>query len=239
MSHPVLIDFFCKAGGASMGYHRAGFRVIGVDKDPQPNYPFQFVRGDAIDLFDEMVWIYRPAAVAGSPPCWKHSRLRTRTQREYADFIPQFREKCRASGLPYVIENVEGAPLIDPILICGSMLRNARGELPIIDDLLLKRHRLFESNLPLEPPAADLCQIGKRAGWWRAFIDVHGGGGQRETRLPDGRRSCHGNKASESEAARLMGIDWMTAEEKNQAIPPVYTEYVGRALTAHLSGQPR
>lgn len=221
-SEPVLIDFFCKAGGASVGYHRAGFRVIGVDKDPQPNYPFEFVRGDAIDLFDDLVRWYRPAAVAGSPPCQKHSRLRTRTQRDYPDFIEPFRAKCRASSLPYVIENVEGAPLISPVVMCGSMVGRPR-----VDGLLFKRHRLFECNFQCPTPPDD-CR-------GELTINVHGGGGYRERRGPNGERIGHGNKASAAEAALLLGIDWMTVDEMNEAIPPTYTKHIGGRLREHLS----
>lgn len=238
--NPVLIDFFCKAGGASMGYHRAGFRVIGVDLEPQPNYPFEFVQGDAIDLFDELVWTYQPAIVVGSPPCQKHSRLRTRTQRDYPDFIEPFRAKCLASGLPYVIENVEGAPLIDPVLLCGSMqlLSNPNGTSryprPMTDDgLLLRRHRLFESNAIHIVDYRDSCRQ-RRFSPVKGFINVHGGGGSRERKGPNGERIGHGNKASAAEARALLGIDWMTTAEMNEAIPPVYTEYLGMRLLRRL-----
>lgn len=234
----MLIDFFSCQGGSSYGYDQAGFCVVGVDKDPQPLFPFEFVQADALNDFEALIEAYNPWAAVGSPPCQSRSPLQKRTGRDYPELVPPFRRKLLASGLPYVIENVEARPdnpeaeLIDPIMLCGSMFNPA----PTVDGLLLKRHRLFESGggFELEPLADDSCR--KRTGVeWRATINVHGGGAYREKRRPDGSRDGHGNKASNEEAKALLGIDWMTQKGMNESIPPRYAAYVGRQLIAHLN----
>jgi DNA (cytosine-5)-methyltransferase 1 len=217
----TLIDLCCKQGAASMGYHLAGFTVIGVDREPQPRYPFPFIQADLRDLDPQ--WLAENCDVAaGSPPCWKFSDLAHRTGREYEDFIPETRALFEASGLPYVIENVEGAPLKGPLTLCGTMF----------DGLRVRRHRLFESNLPLAaprpcPPRHPLhyTRDKRKAHYGRldertAFVSVNGGG------------NC--SKA----AAAAMGIPnngWMTKDGLNQAVPPAYTEWVGRQVAARLA----
>jgi DNA (cytosine-5)-methyltransferase 1 len=210
---PRLLDLLCGAGGAAMGYHRAGFDVVGVDIADQPRYPFEFIRADALtfplDGFD---------AVHASPVCKRYSQI-TRTARldgdVHPDQIPAIRERLVASGLPWVIENVEGAPLVDPIRLCGSAF-----------GLDLRRHRLFESNVPLTaPPCAHGWQTprfhpnrrGRTA--LASVIDVsgHGSGG------PGGRVD---------DWRRAMGIPWMTRDELAQALPPAYTEHIGVQLLA-------
>lgn len=140
MSRPRLLDLFCGGGGCAMGYHRAGFDVVGVDHRPQPNYPFPFVRADALrppfDLRDF-------AAVHASPPCQAYSRATAwRGDRgAHPDLIGAVREMLRASGRPYVIESVEdaGPRLHFPVLLCGSLF-----------GLRVRRHRYFECpSLPL------------------------------------------------------------------------------------------
>jgi len=216
---PLVIDFCCKAGGASVGYARAGFRVVGVDRDPQPNYPFEFIRADLRDFDVADLLASGAKAVVGSPPCWKFSDLAYRTGREYEDFIPELRELFVRSGLPYVIENVEGAPLIDPLVLCGTMFPGLR----------VTRHRLFESNFPLSAPAPDGAHplhytLDKRKAHYgqldemTAFVTVTGGG------------NC-----SVAAASDAMGINWMTKAELNQAIPPAYTEWIGRQLMSRIT----
>lgn len=244
---PVWLEFFAGEGGTAMGIHNVGvrhprldpaFRVVCVDNNPKAlaRNPFESVCADAIDDFAELVDRYDPAVIGGGPPCQDFSPLKARTGKTYPRLIEPFRELLRAWGGPYVIENVEAARphLIDPILICGSMLYNGLGELPVVDDLLLKRHRLFESNMRLEEPAADLCEIGKKAGWWHGFINVHGGGASRERKGPNGERIGHGNKASAAEARKLMGIDWMSVAGMNEAIPPLYSECIARQIMSQL-----
>jgi hypothetical protein len=147
MSQPLLIDLYCGAGGASDGYHRAGFEVIGVDIDPQPLYPFEFIQADALS---DVPWmsLYRwrfLAAVHASPPCQRFSDLahRNGNANDWPDLIEPTRQLLKATGLPYVIENVEGAPLMDPVTLCGTMF----------PETAVIRHRLFETNWPLVAPA--------------------------------------------------------------------------------------
>lgn len=219
----TLLDVCCKAGGASYGYYLAGFDVVGVDREPQPHYPFPFIRSDLRDLDPQ--WIAENFnATAWSPPCWAHSDLKHRTGLQYEDFIPEARELAIAAGLPYVIENVEGAPLLDPLVLCGTQF----------DGLRVSRHRLFESNIPLAAPRPHAK--GKeplhfthdkrkkhygRLDEWTAFVTVTGGG-----------------NSSKAAAEDAMGIPagWMTKDELNQAIPPAYTRWIGGQLAAHLAG---
>lgn len=217
MSKPRLLDLFCCAGGAGMGYARAGFEVVGVDIKPQPNYPFRFLQGDFRDLAPSHLDAFD--AVHASPPCQRYSDLAKRNANghDHPDFIPETRAFLKASGLPYIIENVDGAPLIDPVVLCGTMFPALR----------VLRHRLFESNLPLTAPAHGKHPLvytcdRRKAHFGRldqntAFVQVTGGG------------NC-----SKANAADAMGIDWMTKEELNQAIPPAFTEYLGRQLLAHI-----
>jgi DNA (cytosine-5)-methyltransferase 1 len=205
---PRLLDLCCGAGGASRGYADAGFDVVGVDIDPQPRYPFEFHQGDALtyplDGFD---------AVHASPPCQGFTAYRRRPGhvRPRANLIPATRERLQTTGLPYVIENVPGAPLHNPVTLCGSSF-----------GLDVRRHRCFESNVALLPPPCDhgwqaprfppatnrtnlRCTV--EVGVWRIPLAVQ-------------------------QAA--MGIDWMGLEELSEAIPPAYTRHIGEQLLNHL-----
>lgn len=201
-----------------MGYHRAGFDVIGVDINPQPNYPFSFCQVDVLAIAYSLSGF---AAIHASPPCQANlrglrgvNRARGRTD-EHVDLIPQTRELLRASGLPYVIENVMGAALINPVRMCGSSF-----------GLPIRRHRQFESNVPLSVPPCDHSWQTERKYWTslrpngehkRSFVvQVYGAGGETHEWGP------------------ALGIDWMTPRELTQAIPPVYTEHIGKQLIAHL-----
>jgi DNA (cytosine-5)-methyltransferase 1 len=215
----TLLDICCKAGGTSYGYYLAGFDVVGVDREPQPRYPFPFIQRDLRDL--DPAWIAENFdAVAGSPPCWAHSDLKHRTGLEYEDFIPETRALLRATGLPYVIENVEGAPLEAPLVLCGTQFPGLR----------VTRHRLFESNVPLYPPRPHpkgrhplhFTHDKRKAHYgqldeWTAFVTVTGGG-----------------NSSKAAAEDAMGIPagWMTKDELNQAIPPAYTRHIGEQVAA-------
>lgn len=142
-ARPRLVDLFCSAGGASMGYHLGGFDVVGVDLEPQPNYPFRFVQADALDFdldgFD---------AVAASPPCQAYSSATKfyngTSPDRHPDLLPATRDKLEAAGIPYAIENVPGAPMRSPVVVCGTALR-----------MPLRRHRLFESNVAMLVPPCD------------------------------------------------------------------------------------
>ena len=207
MSKPRLLDLFCGAGGAAMGYHRAGFEVVGVDINPQPHYPFEFHQGDA------MTWPLEGFDVIhASPPCQVFV-TRGRTQRRadrppHLDLVPQTRHRLDASGTRYVIENVATSSLRPDIVLCGSMF-----------GLKVRRHRHFEGRPPLLPWTPMCNHTGPIFG-----VYGHGAGPRKE-------RTDWGTVADWREA---MGIDWMTRDELTQAIPPAYTEWIGRQLLASL-----
>jgi DNA (cytosine-5)-methyltransferase 1 len=220
MSRPRILDLFCCAGGAGMGYSRAGFDVVGVDIDPQPNYPFEFHQGDALDFVAEHWRGFD--VIHASPPCQGYLNLGAvnRAQgREYdhPDLIGHTRRLLVATGLPYVIENVQDArrELRGPVRICGTGLH-----------LPLRRHRLFESNVPLEGIACAHHRYTEPRYWtgWRP---------KGEHRLSTVVQ-VYGNAGGRSEWPAAMGIDWMIAAEMVEAIPPAYTELVGRQLLDHL-----
>lgn len=208
MSRPRLLDICCCAGGASMGYHRAGFEVSGIDKEPQPRYPFPFMQGNALhfqrwDDYD---------AIHASPPCQLHSDLASMVTGDYEDLIEPIRTLLISTGKPYVIENVMGAPLVPTVILCGSMFGLGAG------GRILKRHRQFESNFPIPQPV-DAC-AGREVG------GVYGDGG--------GGQMTRGWKFHAADSREAMGIDWMRRRELSESIPPAYTEHVGRALMAHV-----
>lgn len=211
-----LLDAFCKAGGASAGYHRAGFDVTGVDIEPQPHYPFTFVQADAFDYIAAHGHEYD--AITASPPCQDYSVTASLHAARYPRLIAPLRKLLLQVGCPYVIENVQGAKrdLNSPILLCGSSF-----------GLGVRRHRLFETSWPIlfVPPCAHYLQPEP--------VDVTGTGG------PAAREPCSGGgihrKPLDLAAAReAMGIDWMTRRELGEAVPPVYTEFIGLDLMSHL-----
>lgn len=216
-----ILDLFCGAGGAGMGYHQAGFKVVGVDISDQPEYPFEFTKGNALDYvlthgseFD---------AIHASPPCQhftKYKNCRKDINERYEDLVEPTRAALIESGKPYVIENVVGAPLINPIVLCGSMF-----------GLDVQRHRLFESNIDLQVPrkcdhkvwkpnrfpggrsrerghARVLCRGTVEVGRWNIKIDVQ---------------------------QRAMGIDWIkNLRMLSQSIPPTYTQCIGVQLADYI-----
>jgi DNA (cytosine-5)-methyltransferase 1 len=218
-----LLDMFCGAGGCSVGYRRAGFdEIVGVDLSPQPRYPFEFVRGDAIEYLAARGREFD--AVHASPPCQCYSPLRAiHPDSAHPDLVGPTRKLLKRVGRPYVIENVPGAPLYFPVTLCGSMFGlTARSR----DDGIryeLRRHRLFETSFHCRAP---------RCRHRRPVLGVYGHGGGSKSRQ---RLSGAGVYAKADEARRIMGIDWMTMAELSQAIPPVYTEFIGRQLVEHLT----
>jgi DNA (cytosine-5)-methyltransferase 1 len=229
---PRLLDLFCGAGGAAMGYHRAGFEVVGVDIKPQPHYPFEFIQRDAFGFLDTLqdAWTNLGAryfdAIHASPPCQGYSRLRHLPWlkgREYPMLIDPVRKRLEALGLPWVIENVEDAPMPYYIVLCGTQLG-----LPSVT-----RHRKFGSNqllwsLPHQKHdrvlASGGASLGKR----------YTGHGVTGVVKEISRISVAGHVTGWREAAEHMGIDWMKREELTQAIPPAYTEWIGRQLLAAI-----
>lgn len=215
---PVLLDLFCKAGGASMGYHRAGFTVIGIDKEPQPHYPFRFYQCDALEALEAD--LSNIDAIHASPPCQAFTPLSALWDREHPNLIPATRERLVRLSVPWVIENVPGAPIRADITLCGSMF-----------GLFVRRHRLFESNIPLK---AGPCRHKEQAQASPGFrVYSHG----RYHTSPVVGVYGHGQGAGPGEVdrqRRAMGITWMTGHELNQAIPPAYTEHIGRQMVQWL-----
>ena len=225
MGRPRLLDLFCCAGGAGMGYHRAGFEVVGVDLNPQPNYPFEFHQGDALAFlalhFEEF------DAVHASPPCQSSSALTKGTNKAtgwgglHTDLIPWTRGYLKGverAGLPTVMENVQGSDLRRDMTLCGEMF-----------GLGVIRHRYFELNgFPFTPPEHKPHRgrvAGYRHGEWfdGPYFAVYGEGG---------------GKGSVAQWQQAMGIDWTDVrKEIAEAIPPAYTEFLGAQLLAHITGQ--
>jgi DNA (cytosine-5)-methyltransferase 1 len=216
-----LLDLFCCEGGAGQGYRRAGFDIVGVDIAPQPANPHEFVQADALDYLRRHASEFD--AIHASPPCQAFSvatkAWNGRIKRaEHVNLIPPVRDLLRAWGGPYVIENVPGAPLVNPLQLCGSSF-----------GLAVQRHRLFETNFALmAPPCAHHLQAERKYPPTRSdrtelarVVSVFGAGGGRAK-----------NAALWAEA---MGIDWMTKHGLAQAIPPAYTEHIGHYLMAALS----
>lgn len=212
---PILLDAFCGAGGAGVGYHRSGFDVVGVDIVPQPNYPFEFHQGDAVDFIAEHGREF--SAIHASPTCQHASTLRHRTGKEYVNLIPSTRAALQLVGRPYVIENVVGAELFDPIRLCGSSFGLGAG------GRQLRRHRLFECS-GFSIMALACAHQGEAIG-------VYGNGGAWKRRAPGG----GGYQGTAEERREAMGIDWMGHAELSQAIPPAYTEHIGGYLIAAVS----
>lgn len=205
-----MLDLFCKAGGASVGYQRAGFEVVGVDIKKQKRYPFEFIQADALEVMQDLDFLRSFDVLAGSPPCQTHSitqHLRNAQGKstDKIDLIPETRAAFIESGLPYVIENVPGAPLKDALVLCGSSF-----------GLKVRRHRLFESTIPLTGLPCDHKGQGRPVGIYGSMRD----------NIPQGGRTAH----SIEEAREAMGIDWMLWGDLVEAIPPAYTEHIGRQL---------
>ena len=220
MTRPLLLDLFCGAGGAAMGYHRAGFEVIGMDIKPQPHYPFRFLQADVL----EVAWTAADV-IHASPPCQAYSVLRRANPgTEYPHLIGPTRERLKATGVPWVIENVPGAPLNHMIQLCGSMFGLGAG------GRQLRRHRWFEISIPiLSPPCLHYGEA----------IGVYGGGPTGRYTFENGAKKDYYNRrggyqGTIAEKQEAMDIDWMNATELNQAIPPAYTEFIGERLLLHI-----
>ena len=215
---PRLLDLFCGAGGAAMGYHRAGFEVVGVDINPQPHYPFEFHQADAmtypLDGFD---------AIHASPPCQWYSDG-TRSGKVGAQpLIHPTRVRLHNARVPYVIENVHGAAghMSAGLMLCGSMF-----------GLAVERHRLFESPIYLWAPGQHDCAQSVRN---RALFAPPPGGPDDDRRVygVTGHSRCAGTPEF---WRQLMDMPWATGpvRETTEAIPPAYTEWIGRQLLASL-----
>jgi DNA (cytosine-5)-methyltransferase 1 len=203
-----LLDLFCGAGGAAMGYARAGFDVIGVDIASQPRYPFEFVQRDAmtypLDGFD---------AIHASPPCYDHIRTRPGLRDHGTGWmLAETRNRLQAQVVPWIIENVPGAPMRADFKLCGCMF-----------GLDVRRERWFETSWHgfAMNPGHDHS---------RPAVTIYGHGGSRSHM-----RAQRGAYVPLTESRAAMGISWMDTAELTQAIPPAYTQHVGRQLLEHLS----
>jgi DNA (cytosine-5)-methyltransferase 1 len=208
---PKLLDLCCGGGGASMGYYKAGFDVVGVDVNPMPRYPFEFHQADALEYLIEHGRDFD--VVHASPPCQPYTRMsicRPGSGENYDDrLIEPIRELCRELAIPYVIENAVGAPLWDPIELCGHMF-----------GLQLYRHRWFECSEPIPAPEHVAHTLpGSPAGRWK----------------PGTIMTIAGHIAPISVAKDAMGIGWMTRDELVEAIPPAYTQYIGEQMLSLLT----
>ena len=212
MSRPRLLDLFCGAGGAAMGYHRAGFDVIGVDINPQPHYPFEFHQADALtfplDGFD---------AIHASPPCQAYSRMRHLPwvgRVDHPMLLAPMWKRLSATGVPWVIENVEDAPMPHSVVLCGWTL-----------GLPMYRHRRFGSSvLIMAHPHRKHVQV------------IHAGGRNLASRYRQGgARDVAG--LFPSATLTDVGLQWMPQRAASQAIPPAYTEHIGVQLLAYLGAE--
>jgi len=213
VSRPLLLDLFCGAGGAAMGYHRAGFDVVGVDHVAQPHYPFEFIQGDALDFLNPEATNHYDG-IHASPPCqaYTQSALSQRNAgKTYPDLLAPTRAMLETTAVPWIIENVPGAPMRVDYALCGCMFGRPN----------LRRERWFETS-------------------WNGFgmrlshdhrepaISVVGHG------TPAWVRKKLGRSPTIAEYREVMGIDWMNRNELSQAIPPDYTAYLGEQLLEHL-----
>lgn len=213
MKRPLLLDLYCGAGGASMGYYQAGFDVIGVDINPQPHYPFKFRRGNALDAW-RLMRGRNIAAVHASPPCQIHSQS-TQSQRRngyvYEELIYRTRDMLADFGIPYVIENVPGAPVRPDYVLCGCNF-----------GLNLRRKRWFETNWNTEQVTIPCDHSGG------PVVAVCGHGS------PARVREALGYTPNTRHYRAAMGIGWMNRDELSLAIPPAYTKFIGTHLISRI-----
>lgn len=201
---PTALDLYCCQGGAAQGLADAGFQVIGVDIEPQPNYPFPFIRADAVTTMPagfDFIW--------ASPPCQAHTKAQRIQRRKHPDLIEPTRAMLRASGIPYVIENVVGAPLENPILLCGAMF-----------GLMTYRHRLFECSFPIYIPEHP----------------EHTAPNRKMGRPVQEGEMMHivGNFSGVQRARDIMGTQWMNRDGLREAIPPAFAKHIGLAAMAKI-----
>ncbi len=223
---PRLLDLFCGAGGAAVGYHRAGFEVVGVDIKPQPHYPFGFIQAEALWFFACLIegrteWplgdhlgLGEIDAVHASPPCQAYIRGGLSDKKRHPDLVGTVRKGFWSLAQPWVIENVPGAPMRADAVLCGSMF-----------GLPIRRHRWFEFSWATPMMAPATCGHSKPIAG--VYGNCHGKAGAWKGMLPD-------TLETRREA---LGIDWMDASELALAIPPAYTELIGAQLLQHIQSE--
>jgi DNA (cytosine-5)-methyltransferase 1 len=212
-----LLDLFCGVGGASAGYAAAGFEVHGVDLKHGKRYPYTYMRADVLDVLRDENYLDQFDVIHASPPCQTHSitkHLRNAQGKSTSkiDLIPETRAALVASGKPYIIENVPGSPLINPIQLCGSSF-----------GLKVRRHRLFESNMPLLGSICDHKSQGRPIGVYGSLNDEIPRGGKTASTI--------------SEARQAMGMEWAIWTELVEAIPPAFTNYLGDQIGSWLRSE--
>jgi DNA (cytosine-5)-methyltransferase 1 len=207
LGKPLHLDTYCCQGGASMGYHLAGFTVMGVDIDDQKRYPFAFVQADAVEFIRRYGHLFD--SVSGSPPCQLYSKTHRIRKNDHPDLIGPTRKAMEETGRPFVIENVEDAApeLRDPVTLCGAMF-----------GLETYRHRLFEAGggFGFEPPAhpthvAPNAKMGRRV-------------------KPGEFMHVVGNFTDVDKGRAVMEMPWATRDGLREAIPPAYSKYIGERL---------
>jgi len=222
-----LLDLFCCAGGAGMGYRNAGFDVVGVDISAQKHYPFEFHQGDALEYL--RIHGEEFDVIHASPPCQRYSMMTNGRWQDRVDDHPDLIEPTRQLliqlGKPYIIENVVGSPLLNPIMLCGSMFN-----LQTKGGSQLRRHRLFETSFTVESPPP--CNHRKGS-----VIGVYGGGQNPARKIPAtigvwGHAGGSSNRDSlvqflVQDRRDAMGIQWMTVKELSESIPPAYSFWIG------------
>jgi DNA (cytosine-5)-methyltransferase 1 len=207
-----LLDLYCGVGGASVGYAQAGFEVHGVDLKHGKRYPYTYIRANVLDILQDDSFIQQFDVIHASPPCQTHSitqhlRNAQGNTTSKIDLIPETRAALIASGKPYIIENVPGSPLINPIQLCGSSF-----------GLKVRRHRLFESNMVLQGSVCDHKAQGRPVGVYGSLNDQIPGGGKTAATINDARIA--------------MEMPWAIWTELVEAIPPAYTRYLGLQILA-------
>lgn len=213
---PKLLDLFCCEGGAGTGYSMAGFEITGVDIKYQKNNPHNLIVSDAIEY--ALKYSKQYDAIHASPPCQSYSKALKHLAKPQPKLISLVRDILENSGKPYIIENVPGAPLLKSsdlfgghgVELCGSMF-----------GLKIRRHRIFETNFQLPNM---FCNHN------RVYMNPHNSTGRRRMR----ENNCNTTIGLETIFAHEMGITWMSKHGAREAVPPCYTEWIGKQLLKYI-----
>lgn len=229
---PLLLDLFCCEGGASAGYVRAGFEVLGVDIAPQKRYPYRFLQADALGFLQWLMdsgAIRQFAAVHASPPCQHESTLKSMVTHYYPDLLAPTRDALvkmgKETGIPWIVENVATAAMHQGIQICGTAL-----------GLNVRRHRRFDSSHLLYGPGRCKHDLDN--------INVYGHNAWNYRKRSEEYRHWHRHNANQCPvpkvvAATAFEAEWMTLHGLAECIPPAYTEFLGRQLLAVITSDER
>lgn len=216
-----LLDLFCGEGGAALGYHQAGFEVVGVDKYQQDRYPYEFIRSDVTTLDIDLSQF---DAIHASPPCQAHSTMKALWSYDHPDLIPETFALLSGFQGVWVVENVPGSELPNSVTYCGAAMGLHINE-PA--KLVLKRHRLFASSIELNVPSCN-CRHYRNVGY--NVLPVHGGT-KNNPRMASYQWDTVKNRRT------LMGIPHASSPGLSQAIPAAYTQHIGKQLIRHLHGR--